>query len=123
MLDKFYSEEALKEQMVGGQMFYLIVEHDELPLGYVAFTEKEPACWFMNKFYIKTENQGQGTGAKVLKEWEERVSPKELSLQVNRKNYKSINFYFKTGFKIRQVADFDIGHGFFMDDYIMEKVY
>ena len=78
---------------------------------------------YMNKFYIKTDVQGKGIGANILKQWENLAQPKELSLQVNRKNFKAINFYFKTGFVIKEVADFDIGNGFSMDDYIMVKGY
>jgi hypothetical protein len=34
-------------------------------------------------------------------------------------NYKAINFYFKNGFTIEKVADFDIGDGYFMNDFVM----
>jgi ribosomal protein S18 acetylase RimI-like enzyme len=44
-----------------------------------------------------------------------------MRLQVNRQNYTAINFYFKLGFTIERVADFDIGHGFFMNDFVMLK--
>jgi ribosomal protein S18 acetylase RimI-like enzyme len=46
----------------------------------------------------------------------------ELRLQVNRQNYKAINFYFRNGFIIESIADFDIGDGYFMNDFIMLKV-
>jgi len=45
---------------------------------------------------------------------------RSITLQVNRQNYKSVNFYFSVGFKIIQVADFDIGEGWQMNDFIME---
>ena len=38
---------------------------------------------------------------------------------VNRMNYKAVNFYFKSGFTIEKVADFDIGDGYFMNDFVM----
>ena len=47
---------------------------------------------------------------------------KRITLTVNRQNYKAINFYFKHGFKIKSVDDFDIGNGFFMNDFVMEKL-
>ncbi len=106
-----------------GQMFYLIQDETNNSIGYLAVTENQPGHWFMNKFYIKTDVQGKGIGANILKQWENLAKPKELSLQVNRKNFKSINFYFKTGYIIKEVADFDIGNGFSMDDYIMVKGY
>ena len=46
---------------------------------------------------------------------------RELRLQVNRQNFKAINFYFKMGFVIECVADFDIGDGYFMNDFVMLK--
>lgn len=123
MLDKFYSPAALKKSMDEGQIIYLLNDENEKSIGYLAVTEKQPGHWFMNKFYIKTEVQGKGIGAEILKQWENLAKPRELSLQVNRKNFKSINFYFKTGFVIKEAADFDIGNGYSMDDFIMVKRY
>ena len=123
MLANFYSLENLEKLMNEGQMFYLIQDETNNSIGYLAVTENQPGHWFMNKFYIKTDVQGKGIGVNILKQWENLAKPKELSLQVNRKNFKSINFYFKTGYIIKEVADFDIGNGFSMDDYIMVKGY
>lgn len=44
-----------------------------------------------------------------------------IRLQVNRSNYKAINFYFKKGFVIERAEDFDIGNGYFMNDFVMIK--
>jgi ribosomal protein S18 acetylase RimI-like enzyme len=44
-----------------------------------------------------------------------------MRLQVNRKNVKAINFYFKNGFVIEDAKDFDIGSGYFMKDFVMIK--
>lgn len=123
MLDKFYSPQALEKSIREGQLIYLINNESKISIGYLAVTEKQPRHWFMNKFYIQTQIQGKGIGADILKQWENLAQPKELSLQVNRKNFKSINFYFKTGFVIKEVADFDIGNGYSMDDFIMVKRY
>jgi len=43
-----------------------------------------------------------------------------LQLQVNRHN-KAKDFYELLGFTIIEEADFDIGNGYFMNDYVMEK--
>jgi len=42
-----------------------------------------------------------------------------IRLTVNRSNYKTINFYFKFGFIIEEVKDFDIGNNYYMNDFIM----
>ena len=43
-----------------------------------------------------------------------------LQLQVNRNN-KAKAFYERLGFTVIDYQVFDIGHGHFMDDYVMEK--
>ena len=47
--------------------------------------------------------------------------PKTITLTVNRKNIKAINFYFKIGFTIKSAEDFDIGNGYYMNDFVMVK--
>ena len=42
-------------------------------------------------------------------------------LQVNKRNVNAINSYQKYGFVVREVTVDDIGHGYVMDDYVMEK--
>ena len=44
-----------------------------------------------------------------------------LMLTVNKHNAGSIAVYRKAGFTVREEARFDIGNGFVMDDYVMEK--
>ena len=41
-------------------------------------------------------------------------------LTVNKRNFDSIAFYQKIGFKIVDCVEMDIGGGFIMDDYVME---
>jgi diamine N-acetyltransferase len=75
---------------------------------------------FINKFYIQSETRRTGIGKlafeALLKQYPQ---VNEIRLQVNRQNYKAINFYFKMGFTIESVADFNIGDGYFMNDFIM----
>ena len=42
-------------------------------------------------------------------------------LAVNKRNTKAIGSYEKYGFVVRETIVDDIGHGFVMDDYVMEK--
>ncbi len=44
-----------------------------------------------------------------------------LYLQVNKYNHGSVAAYLRTGFAIARTVKVDIGNGFFMDDYVMEK--
>jgi len=120
MLNKLYHVEALRKQINDGQVFYMISEGED-PLGFAAIEERGEGL-FLNKFYILTQEQGKGIGQKVFEELLSFYKDKKwIKLQVNRQNYKSINFCFKLGFKIEQVADFDIGDGYFMNDFVMIK--
>jgi len=44
-----------------------------------------------------------------------------ISLTVNRRNIKAINFYFKAGYVIRSAVDLAIGRGFTLNDFIMAR--
>lgn len=119
MLGRFYSATALSEQMLGGQAFYL-PETEQGVIGYMSVSETEPGSYFMHKFYIDNGWRGRGIGEKALRLLENALpGMKELRLNVNRKNYQSINFYFKTGFVIESCMDIPIGDGYEMNDFRM----
>lgn len=122
MLDLFYSPESLKKQVKEGQHFHLI-EYDGRKIGFIALSRKSPDLFFISKFYVKAEEQGKRFGRRVFKLCRDVFNsdrPYKIQLTVNRQNYKAINFYFKIGFRIREVADFDIGNGYVMNDFVME---
>ena len=45
-----------------------------------------------------------------------------MILQVNKRNTKAISSYRKYGFEVRSSTVDDIGGGYVMDDYVMEKL-
>ena len=62
--------------------------------------------------------------SRMLKHVEQRalaLGCRGLVLQVNKQNGGSLAFYGKAGFTVREEAVFDIGQGYVMDDYVMEK--
>lgn len=122
MLKKMYSLEEMNEQIKNGHKFYFI-EVDEKKIGFIALHfDNSINETFIHKFYILSQNQKSGLGSKIIKLIEHLFPEIKLfRLTVNRQNYKSINFYFKNGFIIENVADFDIGDGYFMNDFIMVK--
>ncbi len=119
MLELMYSESALQQQVRDGQVFY-IGAFDGKDVGYVSVSKKETGVYFLHKFYIETAIQGKGLGKLFFEELlKNYVDLNTFYLTVNRKNFKSINFYFKLGFVIEEVKDFDIGSGFLMEDFVM----
>ncbi len=121
MLGKMYSEENLREQMeIKGHRFFLVNSQNR-NIGFISVAEEPDKSWFLNKFYIDQNFAAKGIGGAAFDQLTAVLKPDKMTLTVNRQNYKSINFYFKKGFKIDHVADFDIGNGFVMNDFVMVK--
>jgi GNAT superfamily N-acetyltransferase len=121
MLQMMYSEKAITLQMEQKQNYTLIYADGEA-VGYYAVTEKSPHKFFLNKFYIDTIKHRIGIGAAAFDHIKSNDCKgfEEITLQVNRRNIKAVNFYFKHGFVIDYVDDFDIGNGYTMDDFFMK---
>lgn len=120
MLERFYSATALSEQMHDGQAFYLPEATKLGVAGYLSVSETEPGSFFMHKFYIDNGLRGRGIGQEALRLLGQALPEmNELRLNVNRKNFQSINFYFKTGFVIESCMDIPIGNGYEMNDFRM----
>ena len=123
MLEMMYSESSLKKQMTEEECQFIIVEETKEPVGFASYSETEPGVWKLHKIYILPNQQGKGTGRFVLDYIYNSIrqqNARALQLQVNRFN-KAKDFYEKLGFTVIQVADFDVGNGYFMNDYVMEK--
>ncbi|MBK8139845.1 MAG: GNAT family N-acetyltransferase [Chitinophagaceae bacterium] len=122
MLEMMYSDTSLRQQMGDGARF-LIAYEDKVPVGFAAFQEIKPTLFKLHKIYVLGTRQGKGTGRFMINHIIEEIRKQgasTLQLQVNRHN-KAKDFYELLGFTIIEEADFDIGNGYFMNDYVMEK--
>lgn len=122
MLELIYSERALQSQMKEKHEF-IIVNDGRDPVGYASFSLVEPGVYKLHKIYLLPTMQGKGAGKFVLNEIMKAMARKgghTIRLNVNRNN-KAKDFYEKLGFTITQEEDIDIGSGYFMNDYVMEK--
>jgi len=122
MLEMMYSEASLQQQMNDGCQFIIVYNKSE-PVGFAAYQEMEHSVFKLHKIYVLASQQGKGTGKFLLDYIITNIKQQKataLQLQVNRTN-KAKDFYEKLGFIIIEEADFDIGNGFFMNDYVMEK--
>ncbi len=120
MLDKFQSEKAVAEQ-IKNSTIYLIAYKDNTPVGYCAFKAEEKKI-FLSKIYILESYRNQKIGSAFFNEIIKSAKDKDsIYLTVNKYNENSIKVYEKLGFKIVDSVVTDIGNGFVMDDYIMEK--
>lgn len=124
MLDRMYNKGELLGQMRNGHVF-LIAEEGSKDVGFAGFSLVNPEeyTYKLHKIYVLPEMQGKGVGKILMNEVVDiakRNQGKALQLNVNRNN-KAKDFYERAGFKIKETVDLDIGNGFYMNDYVMEK--
>jgi GNAT superfamily N-acetyltransferase len=123
MVSKFQSSGAMAGQMREGYEYYL-AQRDGRPIGYCA-VQPQPAenSLFLSKLYLLRDARGAGTG-RVCMEFIEQLARRRgltlLWLTVNKGN-PAVKAYERLGFRIAADLVMDIGGGFFMDDYRMEK--
>ena len=122
MLEHFQSAEAMYSQYVDGYQYFIIFYNNQL-IGYLAFIKQE-ASLFLSKIYVSKAFRGQKIGTKAMafvKQKAIEMNCKSMTLGVNKNNVNSIAAYEAMGFKNIGAMVTDIGGGFVMDDYKMEK--
>jgi len=120
MLDWMYSTTSLQQQMQNGHHFFVALV-DEIIVGFASVSKQDESISKLNKLYVLPTTQKTGAGKALLKRviaFAQENDAKEIQLQVNRNN-NAKDFYIKHGFTILYEADFEIGNGYFMNDYVM----
>ncbi|QFZ53483.1 GNAT family N-acetyltransferase [Oceanihabitans sp. IOP_32] len=123
MLDTFQSETAILKQIHDEGLEYFILTFNKIPAGYIAF-KKEDKHLFLSKLYVLEAFRGQKIGKTAMNfvvEKAQTYSLQAIKLGVNVNNINAIKAYQKLGFKATGKQLTNIGKGFFMDDFIMEK--
>ncbi|NQX43314.1 L-amino acid N-acyltransferase YncA [Pedobacter steynii] len=125
MVEMMYSTAALTEQTTQKKHQYLLVKDETKHLGYASYelNYKGLSKTKIHKIYILPEAQGKGVG-KLLMNTITDIARKNqdtiLSLNVNRDN-AAFDFYKNIGFEKVGEENIDIGDGFLMEDFIMDK--
>jgi ribosomal protein S18 acetylase RimI-like enzyme len=122
MLDRFQSRQAIADQIKTGVLYFLI-QADDAFIGYLAVQPKNDEL-FLSKIYVRSSLQRKGYGRKAVQFVELLAKERNLGkvvLTVNKNNVTSIKAYEKMGFKNAGSLIQDIGNGYVMDDYKMEK--
>lgn len=122
MLNMMYSTESLREQLADKNHIFLLACEDGDTLGFVSF-EIGLTNVKLHKLYVLPQQQGRKIGELLIKEVEQRTADAKrnaVQLNVNRFN-KALNFYIREGFQVIEEVDIEIGNGYLMEDYILEK--
>lgn len=122
MVEKFQSYNAIKKAVTeDGYVYYMAESNDDL-LGYLGIRDEGEGVIFISKVYVRNDKRRCGIATQLLERLKNDFpEARKWYLTVNKYNYGSISVYEKRGFnKVKDLVT-DIGNGFVMDDYVMEK--
>lgn len=123
MMDWMYSPENILKQMTEEGHIYYLAYSDNKPAGYVSIQKEGENLFHLQKIYVLPEYQKEHIGKQLFQKAMEAIKeingkPCKMELNVNRNN-PALGFYLHMGMKKVSEGDFDIGNGYYMNDYIM----
>ncbi len=147
MIENFQSRAAIERDMANnGYRYWFIVDEkvaaetesagaaadDEvagwLARGIVGYTggrtETETERFFISKIYLLGEARGRGYCSRTIDHYAtlcQREGLRAMYLTVNKRNELGIRAYLANNFGVIKSVETDIGQGFIMDDYVMER--
>lgn len=99
--------------------------HESRVVGYTGgHAEPKTGRFFISKIYLRACGRGRHFASGVIAFYEDLCRKRGLRamyLTVNKGNVLGIRAYKGNGFEVIDAVETDIGQGFVMDDYIMEK--
>lgn len=126
MLSTIFSRQRMEQQLSEeGHRFIMMLDKEEL-IGFAAYecdyNAGDQTCK-LHKLYLAKGLQGRGLGRLLLGEvvrLAKESGQRRLILNVNRGN-RAKSFYRGLGFHILEQVDIALDHGYFMNDYVLEK--
>lgn len=123
MIEKYQSVRALTEQLALEGYRYFLVEEADGAVGYCGVQVKEGRM-YLSKMYLLARARGKGCFRRMVEYLDElcrRDGVKTIWLTVNRHNEHAIDVYRHLDFKEVRTQVVDIGDGYVMDDYVLER--
>lgn len=123
MMEWMYAPHRIAKQMTEEGHVYFIAYLNGEACGYLSVQPQENAIFHLQKIYVLPPFQGKGVGQFLFEQavrYIKEIHPEPclMELNVNRNN-KAVHFYERMGMKKLREGDFDIGNGYYMNDYIM----
>ena len=125
MLGNRFTRQALSRYLGADDRWFDLLRVDGAVVGYcsAALTDA-PGELKLEQLYLLPDQQGRGLGGMMLRHVEARARAENcdrIMLLVAKRNTNSIAVYERSGFTMREAVMIDIGEGYVMDDYVMEK--
>ena len=129
MVEQFQSVNAITRDMEhNAYEYWFLVDGEGENARTVGFTgghnEPETNRFFISKIYLKAEERGKHFASRVIEFYEALCKERgfdAMYLTVNKNNELGKRAYLGKGFEVIDAVETDIGEGYIMDDYIMEK--
>ena len=130
MVKNFQSLEAITHDMAenGYEYWFICATEDDGDTRIVGYTgghpEPETNRYFISKIYLKASERGKHFASRVFQFYEQLCKDRGFSamyLTVNKYNDLAIRAYVGKGFETIDSVETDIGCGFIMDDFVMQK--
>jgi len=123
MLMTDYSLDQLEKDRAAGTNFLILKENTQL-IGFAAFRTLNPSAVKLDKLYLARQHHGKGFGQRLLLHIEQLATgcgATTAFLNVNKHNVRAITAYRRAGYSHHRSILAPIGHGFFVDDYVLQK--
>ena len=123
MLAQRYTPAIILAQMQSGSAWWEQALLGDRMIGFAQY-ELHGRSMKLDKLYLHQDFQRQGYGGRMLAHVEDaarRRGADAVRLNVNKHNLKSIAAYRKNGYEVVETVVVDIGGGYVMDDYVMQK--
>ena len=125
MMEMMYSLDSLENQLKNNNVFLLVKEENDF-IGFASYelNFQNSNKTKIHKLYVLPTIQGKGVGKNLIlhiQEIAKKNTNAALILNVNKYN-KAKDFYLHNQFEIADSLVVDIGNGYVMDDFVMEKM-
>ena len=124
MLACMYAIPTMEDELASGIRYDRLLLGEALA-GFACYGPTASNEIKLHKLYVHPQSQRRGFGTLLLEHVcveAHRLGFTRLILSVNKANTNAIAAYQKNGFVIREAVVVDIGGGFVMDDFVMERV-
>jgi ribosomal protein S18 acetylase RimI-like enzyme len=126
MLAQRYDPQVVVAELARRDVWWDTLKEDGDMVAFASSVHGEaPGDLKLDKLYVRPQRQRRGYGAALIGHTCERAARhgyRAVVLAVNKHNTGAITAYGKCGFAIRESIVKEIGSGFVMDDYIMERL-
>ncbi|NLF40100.1 GNAT family N-acetyltransferase [bacterium] len=125
MLDMMYAPGVIEDEITAKGIVWLKAVAGGRLIGFASYgPQPDGATMKLHKLYLVHSARGKGYGTALINHIAaaaRAAGRTRLLLAVNKRNTASIAVYKRNGFVIEKEVKTDIGHGYYMDDFLMVK--